>query len=323
MILVLLRVVGYLALLGGAGFLIFRPRFMQRHALPVFLFAVLQFGFPFYFITRIPTGWRDASGVGWQTFLFYFLLCLVAIVARGWIAERVVRLPLRGRRWANHPTSFILLAAMHNAGFIPLPILQRIAPTEVLIGTFFYVFAYNLVFWGVAVPIIQTGRMDAHSFRIRPNAPLVAMAAGFLIALTGAYRVVPPGWLDSAASVADYALDAAIVALGASLAGIRERISLKTEHLLFALGRMVLLPAAVLVAMMIPWSARQPQFGWALKVFLVLQAATPPATQTVVLARAIGQEDQVHFIGETILVTYAVSLATIPLFTALALALFT
>jgi malate permease and related proteins len=315
----LFQTVGYLSLLAGVGFLVFRHPWMQRVAFPKFLFLILQMMFPIYFVVRIPTGWASAGSLGWQLLLALFLLCLVMMGFQGWLGRMI-----SSRPWArvSQPTSYILLAALHNAGFVPLPILERLAPEGVLLGMFFYLFAFNLTFWSFAVPIIRTGRIELRSLSVRPNAPIVGMVIGFLLAVTGAYRAIPTGVLEAGELIGDLALDGALVALGGSLARIREPIRFTREHWIFAGWRMILYPTVALFALLLPIPGLDGPLGWGLRIMIVLQTVTPPATQTMVVTRALGTPEQVHYTGEMILFSYMVALVTIPLFMSVAVLLY-
>ncbi|MFW5826848.1 MAG: AEC family transporter [Alkalispirochaeta sp.] len=319
MILQLLHTVGYLTLLAGTGYVIFRHPWMQHHLFLKYLVLILSILFPFYFVVRVPTGWASARALGWPLLVTLFLLCLVMMAFQGWLGQMIAR-----RRWAHvsQPTSYVLIAAIHNAGFVPLPILERLAPEGVLLGMFFYLLAFNLAFWALAVPIIRTGHMDLRRITFRLNPPLLGMGTGFVLAITGAYRAVPAPVLDWGVRIGELALDGALVALGGALASIREPMRFRREHWIFAGWRMVLYPAAMLLVVALPWPGLDGPLGWGLRMMLVLQATTPPATQTLVVTRAMGTTDQLHYTGGMILFSYLLSLVTIPLFVGLAVAWF-
>ncbi|MFW5695502.1 MAG: hypothetical protein ACOCYB_10050, partial [Alkalispirochaeta sp.] len=61
MIFQLLHTVGYLTVLAGAGYLVFRHPWMQRRIFPKYLVLILSILFPFYFVVRVPTGWASAT----------------------------------------------------------------------------------------------------------------------------------------------------------------------------------------------------------------------------------------------------------------------
>lgn len=293
---------------------------MQQRAYPPFLSLVLNVMLPIYFIHRIPAGWATTVGLGAAFLGFFFALCLVMLLVQAWLGGMVTRL---AGSTVSMPTQFVVLFALHNAGFLPLPILERLVPEPIMIATFFYLFAFNLTFWSIAVPIIEQGHFSLRSFRLRMSPSLVGMVLGFLLAVSGLGRFVPEIAMRIMGRIGDVALDAILVALGGALAGIRERIKIEREHLLFVLVRLVAYPAAMVLIAVIPWPGfHDAEFAWGMRAFLVLQAAVPPATQTMVLTRSLSGDGEVHYTGKMILITYLVSLVTIPLFMALTIALF-
>lgn len=319
MIVQLLQTIGYLALLTAIGFVLFRHPWMQRRALPVYLTLILKVLFPIYFIVRIPLGWEAAVVLGWPMLLALFLLCLGMMLLQGALAQRVAA---QGWSRVSQRSSYVLIAAVHNAGFVPLPILERLVPEGVMLGMFFYLLAFNISFWAVAVPIIQSGRIGVSREAFRLNAPLVGMGIGFLLALTGWHRLFPAELFRTLGQVGEVSLDGALIALGGALASIRERMQLSREHGIFLAWRMVLYPLVMLLTVALPWPGLGGPLGWGLRTMLVLEAASPPATQTLVVTRAMGSSRQLHYTGGLVLLSYLTSLVTIPLFVAGAVAWF-
>lgn len=292
---------------------------MQRHLFRPFVVLILQIWFPFYFVVRVPTGWESASQLGRPLLAFLFGLCLAMLTLQAWIARRVALSPRSG---VTQPTSYVLLAALHNAGFIPLPILERLAPDAVIVGMFFYLLAFNIAFWSLAVPIIRTGRVNLTSPSVKLNPPLIGLGLGFLVAITGLHHRISEQALNGMLRVGEVALDGALVALGGALAGIREKLHFDREHWVYAAWRMVLYPAAVLLLVALPWPGLSGPLGWGLRMMVVLEASSPPATNTLVVTRAMGTSAQLHYTGGMILFSYLVSLVTIPLFVGIAVAWF-
>lgn len=318
-ILELARSVGTLALLAGVGFLAFRHPVMQRRAFPIYLTAILQLLFPFYFVVRISSGWGETAALGWPLLVVMFLLCPAMLLVQGRLARRVAGLPAARVR---EPGSYVLLAAIQNAGFIPLPILERIAPDAVIVAMFFYLLAFNLAFWTVAIPIVRSGHVDLRGVQLRLNPPLVGLALGILLGATGLVDRVPPAALEWGNRIGRLALDGALVALGGALAGIREPLTVTREQWVFAGWRLVAYPVAVLGVAALPWPGLDGPLGWGIRVALVLQAAAPPATQTLVVTRAYGNDRQLHYTAGMVLFSYLVVLVTIPVLVAAAGAAF-
>ncbi len=310
---------GLLIFLSGLGFVLFRPRWMQERIFPRFLVVVLDILFPLYFVFRIPRGWDDAIQLGWPFLLGLFFLSLASMALQAWLAIGAVRLR---PQWVRQPTTFILLAALHNAGFVPLPILARLAPGPIIIGMAFYFLAFNIVIWTVAISVIQTGHFRLWPFRVKVTPALVGLVIGLVISMSGAYRVIPEPIMVVGSRLGDLGLDLALVALGGALAGIREKLSFDREHWYFAGWRLVLYPIAILgiAALPLPWFTGS--LGWAIRLTLVLEAAMPPATLVLVVTRAYGRPEQMHHTGSMMLFSYLVSLVTIPVFVGMAVLFF-
>ncbi len=316
----LLMTMARLTVLAGAGFLVFRPRWSQQHVYPRFIYLTLNVMLPIYFVQRIPNGWASTRVLGPYVIVGFFVLCLVMMALQAGIGIITVR---RAPRAVTMRTQFVLLATLHNAGFLPIPILERIVPESILIATFFYLFAFNLVFWSIAAPIIHQGQFSLRSFRFRLSPSLASMIAGFVLAATGWYRFVPESVDRMAGIVGSIALDMILIALGGALAGIHERLRIERQQILFVGVRMFAYPAAMLAVAAIPWPGlSEPAFSWGIRAFLVLEATVPPATQTMVVTRSVGNEAAVHYVGRMILITYLVSLVTIPFFMGIANLLF-
>lgn len=303
----------------AVGFLVFRPQWSQKNLLPPFIKVVLDFLYPLYFVFRIPAGWGSATTLGWSFLVGMFLLALSSMAIQGWLATRAVAIR---RDWITRPSAFILLAALHNAGFIPLPILERLVPDPIIVGMSFYFLAFNLVVWTFAVSVIKSGHMGLRHFKLRLSPALVGLTIGILVSATGLYRFIPDSILHTGRRIGEFGLDLALVALGGALAGIREKIHMRREHWYFVGWRMILFPLVVLGIASLPLPIFAGPFGWGFRLVLVLEAVVPPATLVLVVTKAYGKPEQIHYTGEMMLITYAVSMVTIPLFVAVSVLLF-
>lgn len=309
--------VGRLFALTAIGFALFKIRWLAKHATGVFLFLVLNILMPMYFVHSIPTQWADGLAAGWHWMLIFVGAYLVSLVVQFALGKLLInRVPILT---SEHPRELLVLFAMHNAGYIPLPILAAIAPPAVTVYATFYVMAFILCFFTIAVWIIQG---SAHGGKIvfRPNAPMVGILIGLLLAITGIYDRFPP-WLRVPFEGAELiALDAVMILLGAILASLPAgSFQFRREFGGLVLAKMVLYPAVVLGLMaLLPLRNLAPELAGAIKLSFVLQAVVPPATNIMVVTRAYGTETQVRYAGGAMMVTYLASLVLIPLFMILA-----
>lgn len=305
--------VGRLAGLTLLGYLVFSPAKIRKHLLPVVLHLVMNVVFPLYFVFRLPSGWHSISAIPVTAPIFFFFLFLgtvtVQLVLAKWWVGRL------GERGPVQPVEFVLLATFQNAGFIPLPILERIAPDTLVLSMFFYLLAFNSVFWSIAGPVVRSGSLRLSDLKFQLNPPLVGIFGGLILAVTGWYRIIPPGIWEPVSSGISVALDAALFVLGGILAGMpREHLRISRDVRLFVAGRMVVYPAVVLAVSVVLYLAIPTAFVAGLAIVLVLEATVPPATNAMVIIRAHGTDAQVAYSGNMILITYLVSAVTVPVF---------
>lgn len=316
-------IVGRLIFLTLGGFFLFRPRWSQQKLYPPALFLTINILFPLFFVQRLPSGWDIAISQGWGWMAGFALLGLLTLAFYGWLGRILAR-----RLPVEQPAQWTLLFAVHNAGFIPLPILDIFAPAAVTIYMFFYLLAFNLTFWTVVAKVVQREGGAKGRF-ITVNPPLVGILTGLFLAATGLWDIIPRAvrlpinWAESVA------LDAALVILGGALAAIpKEDLSIRKEFVQFSLIRLLALPALVLALMALPiWErialfANNPELLWGIRLVLVLEAAVPPATNSMIATRAYGTERQVHYTASGMITSYLFAAVTLPLFLAATLALF-
>jgi hypothetical protein len=185
---------------------------------------------------------------------------------------------------------------------------------------FMYALAFNLVMWRVAVPLV-TGE---EKLRIKMNGPLVGVVLGLIVAASGSYGALPGPVTTVLGEAGSFGLDCVLVTLGGILATIpREHITIEPELIRLGVFRFVLYPAVLLlIAALLPLGALAPDIRWGLQVSLVLQGVVPPATSLMLVAKSLGRESDVRYVGSGILFTYPLSFLLIPLFLLLSVALF-
>jgi hypothetical protein len=271
--------------------------------------------FPLHFVWNLPRGWEQAVGAGWYWLVIFFSAAFLMILTQLWISKFFVR--AGGLLETEHPRSMRVLFAMHNAGFIPLPIMAALAPLEVNIYMFMYVLGFNLVFWTAAVHMLST---KAGGFRIKINPPLVGIFIGMIIAVFDLSDFIPQFIVPVLRISGTYTLDLVMVLLGGVLATIpRSDLKYRPEFGRLVGVRFFLYPAGMMIlAALLPLGCLPQELQWGLRLALVVQAAVPPATNIMLIAKLYGRDDQVHYIGTGIITTYLASLVTLPIFLVLA-----
>ena len=298
-----------------AGFALFKIRVLEHHLLKPVVFLTINVIFPIYFVYSIPNQWADGLAAGWIWMVVFFLAYLVMLGIQLLIAKLLInRIPLLR---TNFPRELLVLFAMQNAGYIPIPLIAALAPPAVSVYMSFYVMAFIFLFFSVAVWIIQ-GSSQGGGFRINP--PMVGILVGLLLAVTGLYGRLP-GWITTALRwPASIALDLIMVVLGAILASIsRIGFQFRREYGGLVLIKMLVFPALVLLGLLfVPLPGLDPAIAAGIKLALVLEAVVPPATNILVVTQAYGNRDQVEYAGSGIMFTYLAGLVLMPVFLLLA-----
>ncbi len=306
MLMVLLRLFGLTLL----GYVLFRIPLLQRRVLNPFVFVVLNLLFPLYFVDSFPAGWDAAVSVGWGWMVVFFGASVLMLTLQTATAHLLVT---RTRIFkSNHPRELVVLFGIQNVGYIPLPVLAVLAPKSLMVYMFFFVLAFNFLFWTLAVSYISGG--SKLTFKL--NVPLIGIIVGLVLAMFHLYQYVPdiirvPIRVGGQASM--YLI---LVALGGVLATIPPSdLRYRKEFGWLILVKMVVYPAVLLgVVALIPFTGMHKDLAFGLRLAIVLEAAVPPATNTMIVAKAYGSDAQVHYAGSGIILTYLASLVTLPVF---------
>ncbi|TVQ25781.1 MAG: hypothetical protein EA383_07345 [Spirochaetaceae bacterium] len=303
-----------LVLLAAFGFLLFRPVFMRKHVLTPLVFTTINVLFPLFFVTNFGENWDSAAAVGPAWLIGAALLCGVMMAVQGIYMRR-----LAGRRFGiptDHPGEVATLGAIHNAGYIPIPIMQALFGGPVMIYLFFYTLGFNLIFWTVAVALVRGG---PKRFVIRLNAPTAGLITGILLAATGWYDLIPGLLRQGMVFAGSISLDLVLIGLGGVLARISTQAGVdRTNWSRYVFYRSFAYPAAVLLFLWaIPLGGIPAAVAVALPVGIVLQASSPPATNLMLVAEAYGTHEQVEVFGRGVIVSYLASAVAIPVFVTL------
>lgn len=316
----ILLAVGRLVGLTVGGYLLFKIPPLKKYVLPVLLFVTLNIIFPMYSVHNFPLGWDEAVAAGWPWMLGSFVACFVIMGLLFLLGRLCVSKFLLFPR--DREKELLLMFGVQNAGYIPLPILASLTGGGVLVYMFLYIFAFNLIFWTIAVAAIA--ETEGKRFRFKLNMPLVGLLVGFLVAALDlethfpAFVSLPLSWAGAVA------LDLILIVLGGILATIpAERFRVRREFVGFVGIKMVLVPALILpILMLVPMPGLPGPLASGIKLALLLQFVVPPATNIMIATRAYGTPDEVHYIGGGIITTYAAMVVTLPVFLLLGTTLF-
>ena len=297
-----------------AGVVVFRARALRENVLAPLVFVTINILFPIYFISNFPPNWDAAAGIGPLWLIGSALFCALMMTLQAAFGKALV-----GRRWGiptDHPREVTALSAVHNAGFIPIPIMTAISPGPVLIYVFFYTLGFNLIFWTLAVDYISGSR---HKPIIKLNPPTIGILLGVLFAATGWYWEFPAALRGVLELAGDIGLDLVLFVLGGVLVKVSGESNVdQTVWWKFVFWRQLIYPAGVLLflvlaaPMYLEYLPRGMHF--AIPLAVVLQATSPPATNLAIVSEAYGTREQTEVIGRGVVVSYLSAVITIPLF---------
>lgn len=305
-----------------AGYLAVRFVPVLQRGVPYLLKITLNILLPLYFIHNLSSGWGEAVTSGWYWMVIFFCAALAMMAIQFFLGKAVVA--LSRPRLEHSGRELLLLSALHNAGYIPLPILAVLVPGTLLVYMFFYFLAFNLVFWTAASFVLSRRQQGGFQASKLVNGPLIGLAAGIVMALSGAYQYIPAPIEKFLESGTDYILPVLLVLVGAIIAQIPMKdLTYRREYTWLIVILMIVYPAVVLaVVLFIPAFNDNADLDFALRLALVVEAAVPPATNNLLAAKAFGSKKQVQIIGGAIVYTYLAACVTLPLFIVLTLTLF-
>lgn len=225
------------------------------------------------------------------------------------------------------------LSTMQNGIYLPLPLVLALTPSEMharvtilISGAVILMFA---VTWTLGVFLLRaerSGRVRVlDSVKGALNPPIVAIFVGAALAFVPPFPNAARGgdaWMPitvvvNAAEILGSALPPlAMLVLGLLIGQSRVRSSLSLRTLSIVTGvRLIVSPVAMLVALLLGPLSWVPAI---MAIVLIVQAASPPATNLSIVARRYGGDWEL--VSSALLVTYAIALITMPFFTALVMA---
>ena len=223
-----------------------------------------------------------------------------------------------GRIFSAPKDDHFLLTAMvmfGNSWYLPIPLVMSILPKakaeEAIVLISLVILVVSPALWSLGVYLVahRPGIRIPLSQLITP--PIVGIILGGVCALTpsakGFLQTRGKFLLDSLSMIANATVPMVMILLGGVMGAIKVRGSLKWPFIL----RVAVLKLFILPAIVIPTLYFLPVPNM-IKFMIALQSMVPPATNIIVIAKIYDRP--VELISITMLVTYLISLVTIPLF---------
>lgn len=317
-----------LFLISLLGFLAVRRRVVDDAAVNSIARLLVDVIVPAKMAVAMAAGLNEETLSQAGTVMLIMLAWNLGLLGLGWMGTRLWP---GGRAGENH--ALPVLASFQNGIYVPLPLVLALVATSraheatVLVGG--AVVVMTATQWTLGVYLLRgenwrprAGAPWRETLVGALNPPVISIFLGALLSLVGPvaaaargetapfYVIVPV----RAAEVLGSALaPVAMILLGMLIGQCRLRgvLSWRGITIPFVL-KMLLAPLAMLAAL------STSLLGWVpplVALVLIIQAASPPATNLSVIARRYDGDWQL--VSGTLLVTYLAALVTMPLFTAL------
>ncbi len=248
------------------GYALFSIPGAQGKPKKLFATLIMKGLIPLYYLYNIPLNWAKAEGTSplWLVGAFVgsilFLLINTAL-GKGLAKKLNLTNP--------HKWTFPFLMGIHNAGYIPIPLMMSFAPPgSIMTYIFIWSTAFNLYFWSyivyyfekqgallqhhatsqsATIPETQLATMQLSSadqphppipapsavhpkFSFKLNGPLVGLLGGFILAALGVHPYYPEWLIGVLEIVAPRGFDGVLILLGAILAGVdRKKLTFHKE----------------------------------------------------------------------------------------------
>ncbi len=209
------------------------------------------------------------------------------------------------------------IMAFQNAGYLILPIGKFVYPErfdEFSLYVFLFIMGFNAVLWSVGKYLLsdpeKTEKLRAKDFI---TVPLVSNITSVLLVLVGFHTYIPNFFIAPLELIGSATVPIATFVLGATIG----TISIRTMPAWHVIARVLFVKLILLSAITtaILYYSELKNSNPLMCNLLVIEAATAPAANIIVMVRTFGGDRQK--IGSLMLFSYAASLVTMPFWTAL------
>jgi malate permease and related proteins len=233
---------------------------------------------------------------------FSAVLFMTASMGIGWLVA-----PLLGLRTRPAKAAFAVAVSIQNYGYLPVPILEHLFPTENWAGVLFvYSLGVELVMWTLGV-MVMSGKFQS-PLRQMANPIVGSILLGILLTYTGWDALAPKAVKGFLLMLGQTSFPLGILMFGVTLADVTRAAGWYRDWktpLGASVLRLVLFPLGMLV--FVKWISPSLAFDRVISV----QVAMPAAAFPLILAKTLGGDEAVA--ARVIVATTLLSLVTIPL----------
>ncbi len=247
---------------------------------------------------------------------YWWLLPIVNFALLG-TGSLIAIIYLRMHKKTPFKREFVMLAGFHNGAYLPLVLVAALFPQGMASEYFVYIFLFTMLYGPSMISISKYLFSGETEFKLKYliSTPLIALITSILLVLLHVDNYVPLILLQAFEKVGSMTIQLILFTLGGIL-----YFSLKRERsfqLRYALPasiiKLILVPLIfILIVYLIP----MPRY---MQFLLILEAAQPSALNITLLTRLFGGNYNIS--SQSTLTIYTLSLATLPIFTAIAVKL--
>lgn len=292
--------------LGALGYLCFRRRIVDENGLNFISKLVIEITLPLLILTRIIEDFSFSAYARW------WLIPLTGIAVS--LLGFVVSMPFSSLfKPGEQRRQYMSLIGFQNAGYLMIMFVSSYLSgpdkSDMLILIFLFLIGFNLLVWSFGVFFLTHQKLKNFELGSLFSPPVVAAFIGLFVVFLSVDKFFPQVLMRPLKMAGDCTSPLALFMIGGNLARVRlGRINFKLISLV-VLAKLIIMPLLVL-GLLIRFD-----LPVLLGLFILLEAAMPPAVSSSVILRHYNRED--IFVSQGTFFGHIFCLLTIPLFLSL------
>jgi predicted permease len=292
-----------------SGYIVYKYLIQNEIVLTWLVRIIVHIFFPAYFFFTMLYGFRDTLELDLYWPFLFMALSACTLFFHWCMAGKLTESVADPRQ----KTMSRLGYTVHNAGYLPVPLLSNLVDPRVMIFLFFYIAVFNIIFWSYFTP-----RILGLKKTIQLNSSVIAIFTGVIAGLFSLDTLLPSGFESFFGYFSTAILAAIMVLLGMILATIpigfiEMKQILHGEKHFFRnyIIRFILYPLILLFLLNIVLELDN-FFFWSIAAVFFTEAAVPPATNLLVVAQLHGGLKEKQELGRDIFLHYVFSIVQLP-----------
>ncbi|MFH0877163.1 MAG: AEC family transporter [Candidatus Omnitrophota bacterium] len=295
--------IAQLVALGAVGFWFVRRAWVRETDLKMLSDAVIKFFLPLFMFSQIVQRFSFSLYPDWWVFPILSFL----ITACGYFLGSLAL--AAAPAFKAHRGEFLGVTSFQNSGYLPLPLVAALLPAgpaqEMFIYIFLFLIGFNMTIFSFGFCLLSETCSRRFNARNIFNAPVMATLLALVVVFLKADKLLPPVLIRSASVIGRAAIPLSILVVGGNLASLKSKVSSLARPLAVALGiKLVLLPL-IFLGVVLAF-----KFEPLLGLFILLQAAMPPAALLSVISKS--QDRQDHLVHQAIFYGHLASIVSLP-----------